>query len=722
MAMNFITLLSIFLWLCSVDSWGPPWHYERYHVCSSPVCQQRARLIRSYMNPYVDPCEDFYSYACGGWLRRAKIPEKKSSHGSFNILNEELMKVLRGLLERITVGEGTQNVLGKLALTYNACLKVPITPDRHDALSEIMNISGFADWPISSTSVSDVMQMNHYADVLLKVGMGALLRYDVTRDSKNTTAHVIQLDQMTFPFVGRNQLINPEDKHSKPIIAAYKILVETTMKYMAPSISQSELTAIANTLVSFEGKLANLTATPEERRDVLSIYYRTTISSLQKICKNFPILGVLNKEFIKGDIVLTEDETIEVHALKYYKRLAQLLEKTKPVTLFNFIGLRVMFTWAPHASKSIRDAFFELNKAKTGIQERQPRWEKCTSLMNKAMKEITGYLYVKEKFTPEAKREVEDLVVRLKEVFQESLQQNRWMDKTTKAKALLKLRKMVAKIAYPSWGLNLEFLEGLYNYVPQLDPNSAFLTMWHHIAANNGKKKLEKLRQSYQSELEWITGAALVNAFYNSNSNEMVYPSGILQSVFYQYGLPRSVNFGGIGAIVGHEMTHGFDDQGSQFNHDGRLEHWWSNLTRARFNKKAECFKRQYGRIYVRELNMTLNGENTVGENIADNGGIRLAFKAYHKLLTQECDDVDTRLHGIEYLSGRKLFFIAHAMVWCNLSRKKHLKHIIQYDPHSPSRFRINIPFKNSKAFARVFGCRPHSAMHWHPKNRCTLW
>lgn len=720
--MNILTVLSIFAWLCSVDSWGPSWPHERYHVCRSPVCRQRARLIREYMNPYVDPCEDFYSYACGGWLRRTRIPEKKASYGSFNILNDELLKILRGLLERITVNQGTQNVLGKLAVAYHACKKVPSMPDRYDALFDIMNVSALSDWPLTRTSVSDVKQMKHYADVLLKVGMGALLRYDVARDSKNITAHVIQVDEITFPVVGRNQLIHQEDKQNKPIIAAYKRLVKATLEFMAPNASNSELEEVADTLVSFEGKLANKTESPEERRDILSIYHRTTITALQRSTKSFPILGVLNKEFIKADIVLTEDETIEVYALKYYRKMAELLEETKPVTLFNFIGLRTMLTWAIHASKNIRDAFFELKKASRGIQKKQPRWEECTILMNRAMKEITGYLYIQEKFSPEAKHEVEDLVVRLKEVFQETLEHNRWMDKATKAKALLKLRKMEAKIAYPKWGLNMEFLEGLYSYVPQFDPNSAFLTMWHHIAANNGKKKLEKLRQRYERELDWIVGAALVNAFYDSTSNEMVYPTGILQGVFYQYGLPRSLNFGAIGSVVGHEMTHGFDDQGSQFNHDGRLEQWWSNRTRARFNEKANCFKRQYGSIFVKKLNMTLNGNNTVGENIADNGGIRLAFKAYSKLLRRECDDLDTRLDGLEYLSGKKLFFIANAMVWCNLSRDKLLKYLIQYDPHSPSRYRINIPMKNTKAFSSTFGCRPHSAMHVDPKTRCTLW
>lgn len=679
-------------------------------------------MIKESLDPTVDPCTDFYSYACGGWLKKTKIPKTKSSYGSFNALNDVLLKTLRGILERIPIPKGRQDITDKAAVAYQACKAVTRSYDRVDVVYDIMNSSALGDWPITRNSISAVKKFTNCSDLLLRTGFGPILRYDIGRDSKNLTTYVIQIDQMVFPVVGRNQLTQPNKTENRRILNAYKRLIKATLEFMSFNISTEEKNEIADELIAFEGQLANLTAPPEKRRDFLSLYHRTTITVLQHNFSTFPLLDLLNWEFCKADIMLTEDETVEIYALDYYKKLVEFLESTKPELLYNYIGLRVMLMWAPHASREIRNALFQVKKATSGIQEMPPRWQECTVLINSAMMEITGYLYVKEKFSPEAKREVEDLVFRLKEIFRATLEHSKWMDEVTKQKALRKLEKMDSKIAYPKWGMNKTYLEKLYHYVPQLDPTSAFLKIWHLIAVNNGRKKLEKLRQPYRKDLEWIVGAAVVNAFYDPATNEMVYPSGILQGVFYEHGLPRSINFGAIGTVVGHEMTHGFDDTGSQFDANGRLEQWWTNETRTKFDRKALCFKRQYGSIAVKPLNMSLNGNNTVGENIADNGGIRTAFKAYNKLLYDNRRHEDTRLEGLEELSGKKLFFISNAMVWCSKARDGYLRELIQYDPHTPNRYRINVPMGNMEAFSTVFKCSEKSAMYRMKQDRCTLW
>ncbi|XP_075730871.1 neprilysin-1-like [Rhipicephalus microplus] len=694
----------------------------RYNVCRTEVCRKRAKMILDSLDTSVDPCKDFYSFACGGWLNKTKIPKTKSSYGSFNSINDKLLKTLKGILESIPYRKHQrQNVAHKAAIAYHTCKAVTKSCDRVDVVYDIMNASALGDWPITKESISDIKRLTNCSDLLLRTGFGPILRYDIGRDSKNLTNFVIQIDQMTFPVVGRNQLIHPNKTENKKVMKAYKHLIEAALGFMTFSISKSEKSKIASQLIAFEGQLANLTDPPDKRRDFLSLYRRTTITALQHNFSTFPLLDLLNWEFSKADIMLTEDETVELYAMDYYKKLVGFLESTNPVLLFNYIGLRIMLLWAPHASRDIRDALFGVKKATSGIQELPPRWKECTNLINDAMMEVTGYLYVKEKFSPEAKTEVEDLVKRLKEVFKSSLEENRWMDKETKEKALLKLDQMDSKIAYPKWGLNMTFLEELYHYVPQLDPTHAFLKIWHYIAVNNGRKKLEKLREPYNKDLEWIVGAAVVNAFYDPATNEMVYPTGILQGVFYQHGLPRSINFGAIGTVVGHEMTHGFDDTGSQFDANGRLEQWWTNETRTKFDQKALCFKRQYGSISVTSLNLTLNGNNTVGENIADNGGIRTAFKAYDNLLKEQHHE-DTRLEGLENVSGKQLFFISNAMVWCNKAREGYLRELIQYDPHSPNQYRINIPMGNMEAFSRVFKCSEKSKMYRPKKDRCMLW
>ncbi|XP_037527376.1 membrane metallo-endopeptidase-like 1 [Rhipicephalus sanguineus] len=233
-------------------------------------------------------------------------------------------------------------------------------------------------------------------------------------------------------------------------------------------------------------------------------------------------------------------------------------------------------------------------------------------------------------------------------------------------------------------------------------------------------RTLMNLGQPYDKDSVWSRGAAVVAAYYTPTNNEMVFPAGILQAPFYQRGLPRSLNFGAMGFVIGHEMTHGFDDRGGQFDADGALRQWWTNDTRTKFKEKAQCFIYQYGNITDEKANMTLNGRHTVGENIADNGGLRLVFKAYEKVLEDECRGEDTRLPGLTNLTGKQLFFIADAMMWCSLSTVQRLKQQIQYDVHSPAPYRVNMPMKNFDEFAKAFKCNANSTMN--PTERCTLW
>ncbi|XP_049523800.1 neprilysin-1-like isoform X2 [Dermacentor silvarum] len=431
---------------------------------------------------------------------------------------------------------------------------------------------------------------------------------------------------------------------------------------MKPNFSEEQLSRMTDALVDFEGQLANLTTPPEERRNILDIYNRTTIGELEKNFTQIPLLHMLNRQFSLVNITLTENETVEHYAMEYYSKLDEFLQCVDCNTLFNFMGLREILKWAAGASDQYRNASFELDKASLGIRVEKARWKTCVYTMNRIMPEIVGYLYVLQKFSEEAKKEVEDLVSRIMTAFNETIQNNEWMDNETKSAAQNKLAKMVSKIGYPSWLLNVTYLEQLYRHVPNLNLSSSFLEMSYYIDKNNWMRELLHLGQPYDKESVWYTGPAVVNAFYNPAANEMLYPSGVLQGVFYQYGLPRSLSFGAIGMVVGHEMTHGFDDQGSQYDAEGALKQWWTNETRAKFNEKAQCFIYQYGNITDEEANMTLNGKNTVGENIADNGGIRMAYKAYESLLQDECHGVDTRLPGLTHLSGKQLFFIAEAM------------------------------------------------------------
>ncbi|XP_065287845.1 neprilysin-1-like isoform X4 [Dermacentor albipictus] len=719
--MNLMTLASVMTFLSFSIPTTAKKPEENYTVCCDPVCFERAKLINESLNTSVQPCDDFYSYACGGWMKNHEIPEEKSSTGNIYLLRDELQETLKSIFENITLVEQNQNITDKVGAAYNACVEVPAKQDQLEVLHKIMNRSGFGQWPIDPTDRNISTVIGNCTDVLKDIPIYTLFPFYVDRDVQNLTSYVIQIDQLRFKTVGRNQLIHPNASTNVNITTAYKKVVKTALRLMKPNFSEDVLSGLADTLVHFEGQLANLTTPPEERRNLLDIYERTTIGELQKNFTQIPLLHMLNKRFSLVNITLTENETVELYAKEYYSKLDQFLQCVDCNTLFNFAGLREILGWAASASESFRNASFELEQVSSGIRVEKARWKTCVDTMNEMMPEIVGYLYVLQNFRQEAKEEVEDLVKRLMTTFNETIQNNTWMDSQTRSAAQDKLAKMGSKIGYPKWQLNVTYLEQLYKQVPNLNLSSSFLDMSYYISENNDMRKLLMLRQPYDKENVWSRGgAAVVNAFHKKDSNEMVFPSGILQGVMYQYGLPRSLSFGAIGMVVGHEMTHGFDDRGSQYDAEGRLQQWWTNETRKKFNDKAKCFIEQYGNITDEEANMTLNGKNSVGENIADNGGIRMAYKAYERLLQEECRGEDTRLPGLTNLSGKQLFFIAEAMVWCSRYRKERRQSQIQYDPHSPEKYRANIPMQNMEEFSAVFNCTDGSKMK--PEQRCKLW
>ncbi|XP_075528272.1 neprilysin-1-like isoform X1 [Dermacentor variabilis] len=695
-------------------------HKVTYNVCDTPVCVERARLINESLNVSVDPCTDFYSYACGGWMSKHKIPESKPVTGTFILLDDELRGTLRDILGNMTLVCENQNITDKAAIVYNACVAVPDLEDRHDVVLAIMNDSGLAQWPKTRQDKCKKTDALNPTDVLIQTRISTILSSAVSRDSQNLSAYVIQLDQLAFSAVGRNQLINQTTNYSKPIIAAYKKVIEVAMKFMKPNLTDSELSELSGILLAFERKLANMTAPPEKRRDLIKLYHRTTIDELERNFSYVPIRALLQNEFCRVNITLAHNETVELFALEYYKKLNEFLKCADTDTLYNYAGLRRILKWAATGSQEFRNASLELRKVKAGVRVEKPRWQLCVDEVNDAMAESVGYLYVQRKFSGKAKEEVEDLTRRIMAAFNESLHTLKWMDNKTRAAAETKLSKMGTKIGYPNWLFNTTYIENLYNFVPKLSLNAPYGEMMYSIAQNNWKQELLKLRKPYDKDAEWIVGAAVVNAFYSASSNEMVFPSGILQGVFYEHGLPRSINFGAVGMVVGHEMTHGFDDKGSQFDAEGALKQWWTNETRAEFMKRTKCFVYEYGNITDKEANMTLNAKNTVGENIADNGGLRMAFEAYSQLLEKKYKRVDTRLKGLEDVSGKQLFFLSNAMVWCRLCRREYLKLQIQYDPHSPGPYRVNVPMSNLKAFSETFNCPANSTMN--RKDRCSLW
>ncbi|XP_037527375.1 neprilysin-1-like isoform X2 [Rhipicephalus sanguineus] len=460
----------------------------------------KAKMINESLNTSVDPCDDFYSYTCGGWIDKHEIPDSKSAIVSFTIIKEELQMTLKYILGNITLKQTDQNITNKLAAAYNACVAVPEKGDQLEVLRSLMNNSGFGEWPKTPGEDNLNVSTKNCTEVLANIPITTLFKMDVDRDLTQLTSYVIKMDQLRFKTVGRNQLIHPNKTGNENITAAYKEVVKIALKLMKPNITEDEQASLADKLIHFEGQLANLTAPAEERRNILDRYHRTNISELETNFTSVPLLKMLNKQFSNVNITLNESETIELFALKYYDKLNEFLQNVDCDTLYNFAGLKLVLGWAGLASGKFRNASFNLRHVSTGILVDKERWEHCVNTMNDMMPEIVGYLYVQHKFSEQAKQEVEDLVRRIRAIFNETIVGSDWMDNATRSAAERKLAKMITKIGYPSWLLNTTYLEQHYKYVPNLNLSFSFLETYYYIEGNNWKRQLSHLGKEYDVE------------------------------------------------------------------------------------------------------------------------------------------------------------------------------------------------------------------------------
>ncbi|XP_077548707.1 neprilysin-1-like isoform X2 [Haemaphysalis longicornis] len=557
---------------------------------------------------------------------------------------------------------------------------------------------------IELQSTQEKSRFNSYKDVLEMTGLGPLLKRVVDRDTENLSAHILKLDQIHFPIPIVYQLMHPHKEQSEEVIAAYKDIITVAIRWLNKNITETEQEEIAADIVKFEGQLANLTTPAFLRRNMTALLQRRTIEEIEKETSGFPLLGLLNQEFSMANITLNSTDHVCLYALEYLQKLALFLNGSVDLnTLYNFMGWRTVLSLAGFASQEFRNVSLELKKLAYGIKEEPPRWETCIGVLEKYMKELVGRVYVEKRFSSVAKSDGYD-----------------WMDNTTRKAAVAKLGKMVAKLGYPEWIMHDAYLAELFQYVGDLDTNETLISILVKFERNNKINELSLLRLPYNRTVTWHMGAAVVNAYYDRNANEMVFPAGILRDLFYQQGLPMSINLGAIGSIIAHEITHGYDDKGRQYDGFGHLSNWWTNSTLQQFNTKAKCFIEQYSNITDPDANMTLNGARIVGESIADNGGLRMAYKAF-KDFQDQCEQ-ETRLACLENVTAAQMFFISNAMVWCGAYKKEFLQAQIRYGPYAPRKYRVNTVMRNMQEFADAFKCSGDTYMNLSRNERCTLW
>ncbi|XP_076365191.1 neprilysin-1-like isoform X2 [Tachypleus tridentatus] len=694
-------------------------------VCNTEGCEYIASELKKAMNMNVNPCDDFYEYACGGWISSHEIPKTKSRYGIFDQLRENLSKNIIALLENTSDSE---SAVEKTKTLYKAC-KDEAKRDELGIEPLVKVLEEYLSWPLSDSEL-EIDMLEEWTTAISRIrkelGFSVMISFNVYANPYNTTKNIIYLDQPSFG-IGQRQLMNPSDTENQKVIEAYKTYMMESLKILTNKNDSKKFSDLADKIFQLESDLAKYSVLPENRRDPRKV---NTIMKVSDIAKNVTLENIQWEKFLNTYLPdslenITSETEVNVQDidLEYLRGFAGVIKNYNDSDIINYVGWRLVQLLGPLTTKEFRTIEFEFKKITQGVQELENLELVCANLVNSLMPETVGRLYVDKHFEAESKQETQLMVDELHEAFKVLVRLNEWMDEKTKEYALNKVGQMIDNIGYPEW-INDD--TELNNYFMEIENISTedFFGTYTNILRFLSEKSLKQLYEPFHRE-KWVTGAAVVNAFYSPLANSITFPAGILQNPFFFNDRPIAMNFGGIGMVIGHEITHGFDDQGSLYDGEGNVKLWWSEETRKEFDKKAQCFVDQYSNFKDDTTQLKLNGRNTLGENIADNGGLREAYKGYQTYTFKYGDKArNYRLPGDEFkdITPDQLFFLAFANVWCSKARPQAIKSMIQYDNHSPPKYRVWGSVSNFEEFARTFNCKEGDNMVKPKKERCVIW
>lgn len=501
-------------------------------------------------------------------------------------------------------------------------------------------------------------------------------------DIKNSDEYVIQFDQTSLGLPTRDYFLQPSNL---PYLEAYEEYAKNIITLLGGSREKSA--KVANEIVEFETSLARIMAAPEDRANVSQLYNRMTIEALHQSVAEIDWTRYLE---IVLERKINSSETVVMFATKFMQDLVLLLNRTETHTIANYMFWKFIRHRINNLDDRFQDAKQQFYMVLIGREQSPPRWKNCVNQVNSNMGMAVGAMFVRRFFDEQSKQDTLAMTQELQESFRQILNETTWIDAHTKNLAELKVNSMSLKIGYPDFILNPKELDAKYETL-EINSTEYFenvLRILVHLTRTEQSKLSEVVNKT-----AWNTAPAIVNAYYSRNKNQIMFPAGILQPPFYHRHFPRSLNFGGIGVVIGHELTHGFDDKGRLFDRDGNLNRWWSDKSIEGFHQRAHCLITQYGNYTMSEIGgLAIDGSITQGENIADNGGIKQAFRAYQKWLTNSCHSVECleqeRMPGID-LDHLQLFFLNFAQVWCGAMRPEATKNKMKTAVHSPGRFRV---------------------------------
>ncbi|MDD8018303.1 MAG: M13 family metallopeptidase [Bacteroidota bacterium] len=654
--------------------------------------KQTPAIDTANIDPSVKPCDDFNRYANGRWLKNNPIPAEYSSWGSFNELTEKnnvvLKKILEAAAKNSSAKKGTpEQKIGDIYATGMDSVtieKLGYEPIKKD-LARIAALKTY----------DDVQKEIAY---LQTIGARSAFGFSSGQDEKDSKSVIAQFSQGGLGLPDRDYYL-ADDAKSKSIREEYARYM-TTMQTL---IGDNEATAKANTerVVAVETRLAKASYTRVERRDPEKNYNKMDQKKLSELAPN------INWKKYFTAIGADNVSAIDVGQPPFFKELSAMMKDVSIDDWKLYLRWKLLSGSASSLSSPfVAEQFRFGGTVLTGAKEMQPRWKRVLAVINRTMGEALGKLYVDETFPPDAKQKAKAMVNNLIAAFRVHIDALDWMDDATRKAALHKLESFTVKIGYPDkWEDYTKLNIDRQSYFDNLRRANQFAF----------DKDVDDIGKPVD-RLKWGMSPQTVNAYYNPNMNEIVFPAAILQPPFFDPNADEAVNYGGMGAVIGHELTHGFDDQGSKYDAEGNLKEWWTPETRKRFDERTAIVEHQFD-SYVAIDSLHVNGKLTLGENIADLGGLTIAYSALEKVLSQK-----PNLHTIDGLTPPQRFFLSWAQVWRRNSRDEALRLQVRTDPHSPGMFRANGPISNMPDFYRAFECAGSGKLFRGESERAKIW
>ena len=647
-------------------------------------------LSLAEMDTTVRPQDDFYNYVNGTWAKTAKIPADKPTWGSFHILREKTdencLLILDNLLKE-NFAQGTEGQ--KIKDLYESF----IDWKKRDAeglkpieglLTKIDNIKTLAD-------------LQKYLEEVTPEGENPICAWGVYADMKDSNMNTVYLGNFSIGM-GRDYY-QKDNKENTEALQKYQDYVMAIFKVLKDEKAAEK----AKQMVDFERSIAKLMLTNEEDRNPNLSYNPQTMAELSKLVKNINLPQLLKNVGVNTDKVVVSE-------IRLYKQYDKFINEKNLPLIKDYLKYQLVADNASNLTKELDELSFNFySKELQGQQEQRPMNKRALSVINGILGEAFGKLYVEKYFPPKAKEEMVTLVDYLKKSFAQHIKDVTWMSDATKEKALAKLNKFTVKVGYPDkW-------EDYSKLTIEPAAKSVYYTNLQRVNEWAYQKSLEKVGKPVD-KTKWGMSPQTVNAYYNPLYNEIVFPAAILQAPFFNFEADPAVNFGGIGAVIGHEMTHGFDDSGAEFDGDGNLQNWWTPEDKKNFENATKALAKQYDQ-YEPVKGVFVNGTFTSGENIADLGGVNIAFDALQMYLKDKGN-----VGKISNFTQEQRFFISWGTVWRTLSTDKYLTNQVKTDPHSPGYFRSFGPLVNVDAWYKAFDVKEGDKLYKKPEDRIKIW